>query len=495
MNLYEPNPSLERKVLQGLLRYPDFLRRFSDLQVKPEIFESEDSEHYRRISTMAVEYFQKYHSPMQVGRLLEAIRREEDERESDEAELIELKIKRVLKEVLKEDVRPAELPYHLDSLVELHKSYRILADAKELERFYKCRFEHGKHETCKGCSVWANCKSLHDSEKSFSGKIYFMQDMLRDRVQQATGSAAVQKSQASTRLVAAEDRYRDRMETRQAGGEGFTFGVPTPWPTVTKRLDGWKPKKSYGIWAPKKTGKTITLLMCAAEAIRAGYNVQVFAMEDDEDEWLDKFLCQQAAVEWDDFDKGSLSAPEYDRLVQIREFYEEAWEEGSIGEIFQYHRPLYHIGLEDIQAELDYRVSQGEKIGLVVIDHLHILKKPWRRDLTRDDLRLNHIAETLKNYAKHYEAPFIIAAQLKTSGERKGRARGSDQLEDSFDAVSHLEYVKGVMRYYFTYARGFAPFEIELENLRNRLLLPECEDESTTVSGEDLEISDEDWLG
>jgi hypothetical protein len=495
MNIYEPDPELELQVLRGLLEHKEFLRRFVEMRIQSDVFASEDAPYIRKIVKLCTDYFAQYNDTMKVKVIRAEIDRAETERDSKDRQLVNAKVKRVLSDALVVPMRPAELPYLLDTLIELHKSYRIVENAKELSRFYECRFEHNKHDACKGCPLWVNCKYLQGSEKSFSSKVYFMQDVMRDKLEQATGDSSVQKGKISEGLQGAADRYLERKRLRAEGGQDFTFGIKTPWPTITKVTDGWKPGRLYGIWAPKKTGKTTALIMCAAECIRDGHNAVVFAMEDSEEEWLDKFFCQQACVEWDDYDKGTLTEAEEERLFTIRDHYAEAWEEGTIGEIHQYHRPMNKIGLDDVRTHLESLRSEGVDIGIFLLDHMMIMRRPWRRDLTRDDQRLNAIAEGSKALSQDFNCAGIVAHQLKTSGERKGHARGSDQLEDCFDAVWHIQFWKGVMTMRCSVARSFAPHEFELENLRNRLLLPESEDASSSISDDDVDIPDEGWLG
>ena len=495
MNIYEPDPELELQILRGLFQSKVFIRRFTEMRVKAEVFESEDAEHLRRIVTKLTQYFTEYGDLMKPSQLFAEVAREETEREAKDGELSLARIKRIVGQALVTAVRPAELPYLLDSLIETHKRWRIVQNAKEIVRFYDCQFEHMKHEACKGCPVWSNCKFLQGSEKGLSDKIVYMQSVLQGQLDEATGDTSVQKSQLSQNLLDAEERYMARKKARAEGGKDFTFGIPTPWPTVTKDTDGWKPGNLYGVWAPKKTGKTISAIMVAAECIRAGHDVVSFAMEDDEKKWLDKFFCQQSCVEWADFQKGTLSDAEEDRIRTVRQHYTEAWEEGTIGDIHQYHRPINQIGLDDMRAHLGSLRAQGVNFGMFILDHMMIAKKPWRRDLTRDDQRLNAIAEGSKALAQDFNCAAIVIHQLKTSGERKGQGRGSDQLEDCFDAVWHLNYFKGVMMMRASVARDFAPHEFELNDLRNRLLLPENEDESSTLPDEAIDIPDEGWLG
>jgi hypothetical protein len=495
MNIYEPNTELELQVLRGLLERKEFIRRFAEMQVKPEVFGSEDAPFIRQVVEQITTYFVRYNDRMRVAQIRDEVDREVAERDEKEARLVKAKVKRVLTEALRTPMRPAELPYLLDSLIELHRSYTIIEQAKELERFYGCKFEHGKHDACKGCPVWVNCKHLQDSEKTFSEKVFYIQDTLRDRLLQASGDSTVTKSKASDGMSRARDRYLERKRIREEAGEDFTFGIKTPWPTITKATDGWKPGKLYGIWAPKKTGKTTALIMAAAECIRDGHDCVVFAMEDNDEEWLDKFYCQQACVEWEDFEKGTLSEHEEANLLKVQEHYAEAWAEGTIGEIHQYHRPINKIGLDDMRMFLESLRTAGVKIGAFTLDHMMITRRPWRRDLTRDDQRLNAIGEGSKALAQDFHCAGIVAHQLKTSGQRAGHARGSDQLEDCFDAVWYLEFVKGVMKMYTSVARSFAPHKFELDDHRNRLLLPESEDETASIAEEAIDIPDEGWLG
>lgn len=492
--IYTPDIVAERQVLRGLIQHIDFLKLFIERQVKPLVFESEDADSFRKIAEMVVDYYRSYATPMKVSQILAAVSAEVDERKDEEAELKLVKIRRVLQDVLSVELRPTELPYLLDNLIEKYKSYCILRNAKELERFYGCRFEHQKHEACKDCPVWSLCKGMVLSERTFSDKLVSAQGALSNRLLEVTGTAEIRRGSASEEMQKAKDRYLERERKRKEGGANFVFGVPTPWPTVTKRTDGWQPEQVYGLMAERKTGKTTCFLMISNAAVLAGRSVRNFIMEDTPERWMDKFFCQAACLDWEDFRLGQLAPHEVERMHTTMEHYQKAWDEGSIGDIKFFHRPIEQMTLEDVEGELIRCNNEGERVDLVTLDHMHAMKMPWGPDTRRDDLRVNKIPVTFKRFAQQFKVPFVFAGQLKASGDRKGKARGSDQIEDSLDVAMQLVERKGVFILETTYARQFAPFSIELENQRHRILLPEDTSNRSSLE-EELNIPTTEWLG
>lgn len=493
--LYEPDEELELEIVHGLLFYPEFLRHYQERKAKANIFEGREARRLEKLTGLALNYFVRYNEAPRLSALNDLFEESLKDLDKDSAELERLRMKETRRAVMEIKLRPDTLPFKLDRQLEVHRSYRILIHAQELKKFFACNLTHGKHDSCKGCAQWKDCRHLSKSEMSFPEKVWALQDAMRREVIEASGVGRSDRGDASDLFAESAERFEKRREIRAGGGDEFTFGVPTPWPKVTKTTDGWLPGEIYGVFAPKKTGKTISLLMCAAEAIRYKKNVAVFAMEDDKDTWIDKFVCQQAGLEWEDFKKGRCHPIELERFYTIQKMYEESWENGTIGEIFQYHDLIGCISIDDIRSELKRLASMGKSVDLVIVDHMHIMKRPWSRDLTRDDLRLNAIVEMSKHIAQEYDVAIVIAAQLKTSGDRKGEARGSDQLEDAFDAVWHLKVVKGTIQLITRVARNFGPFTIELDDHRNRLLLPQTVDVVSTLTGEEINIEVEDLLG
>lgn len=496
-SLYEPNEDLESQILHGLLESPAFVRQALSKQIQPKIFLGQDRAIVIPIVTMLFDYFRRYGSLMTVQQILQTLERQEREKENDEILLTMAHAKKVLGQALQTRISEAELPFLLDSLTELYRSINILTQAKELERFYTCRFDHGKTERCKNCPIWTLCRGFKDQSLSFSDKVFAAQDAMRTSLKDATGVPDMIRARGSDGLRTSLDRYNNRRQTREQGGEAFTFGVPTPWPTVTHYTDGWKAKKLYGIWAEKKKGKTSCQMMVAGAAVRAGHSIVVFAMEDDDQEWMDKFFVQQAGVDAMDFTKGRLSPSEEDHLCHVVDEFEAGQREGRYGEIYQLHGPMNSLGLDECRSFLDDLKTQGLKFDLFLFDHMMIARRPRGVDWVRDDQRLNALAEGFKRLAQEYECAGVVAHQLKPTGERKGEGRGSDQLEDCFDAIYKLEEVKGLMQLRLHVSRYFGQHTVELLDMRHKLLLPEAEkpEEDDPLELGDLSIPDDGWIG
>lgn len=494
MNVYDPDPKLERQVIRGLLLSPEFARTFCERRLGPSIFESDDQVQLRIIAMAAATHFQRFSKCVTPAIILNNYSRELNEREDADAELKTLALRRVIRSVIDTSLNVGDLPYLLESLLEQHRSYRTLADMKDLAQVYKCRFDHGQTEDCKTCSYWQFCKSLKFTKNSFSEKVWSLQNYQRSKLQQETGSTKTEKGVASEAFDSGVSEYQKRKEIRMSGGEDFTFGIKTPWPTVTNVTDGWKPGRLYGIFAPKKTGKTTILIGCAASAIQHGHNVALFAMEDTKQEWMDKFICRQAAISSEDFTDGRLTGSEERRLFETTACYKQAWADGTIGEIFQYHRPIEQISLGDIRQQMDEIYASGKKVGLIIVDHLHILALPYGEGINREDQLLSKLAVEHKAFAQNYECAVLMAGQLKTSGERKGEARGSDKLFDCFDAAFEVIASKGSIMMNTKVARHFAPFSIELEDRRSMVNLPELETNTATLLDEKIELDDSDLI-
>lgn len=495
MNPFEPDDESEHQVVRGLIQHEDFLKHFIELQIGVEIFEGRVSEYLRTIVRIVRDHYLSYQRKIQPGTLFNVYKREI--KGSEDYSLLAQKMQAVLRDVLATPIRPSELKYVLDSLVETYRNYSILRQAKELERFFTCKFEHQKHDLCKNCPVWKDCRYLDGSEKLISEKIVFMQRTMQETMLSVTGAIEAEKGTAADVLPKVIEDYKRRKKIREESEEGFTFGVPTPWPTMTKNTDGWQATELYGIWAPKKTGKTTALLMCAAEASKAGHAVLVFAMEDSKQSWVSKLIAQQAGVDAMRFRHGMLTDSEELALFEETKTWQENWKSGKYGQIHEYHRRIGHIGLEDISRELEEHRSRGSNISLVIVDHIHVMRKPWKKDITRDDLRINHIVEQLKAFAQIFNCAVLAAAQLKTSGDRKGQARGSDQLEDCFDGVWHLYEYKGALFLKTSVSRNMGKFTIHLDDHRDRFYLPETtqmESDVTMDGGIDTDIPMEDWL-
>lgn len=498
MSDFEPDAELEKQVLCGLLCQLDFLKIFVERGISPNIFLSKDSKAYRFIAHHVLKYYRKYQKLIDANDLLEEV---EKRCENDEATATSKKryYTKLLRGIYKCQVPSDVIVFRLDKLIELYKNYQILVEGKELKRYYECEFDYKKHDLCKGCPVWKNCKMLQASNKPFPDKVISMLQMRMDGVLEASGSKTSESEEVIGALEGELENYEQRAQAREEGGDDFTFGIPTPWPTATRILDGWQPNCLYGICAAKKTGKTTVLLNVADAALRAGKNVLFFHMEDNPQQFRRKFLAMMAAIPHDDIRHARLEVDDYEMAKRRYKEYKDSQKDGVLGKLYTYYRPIKNIGLHDVQSVIESYRGRGVKIDLVIFDHLHIAdlsKLP--RTMSKPE-KYVFISESFKTFCQFYNLTMIFAGQLKTSGDRKGELRWSDEVEDSVDGMFHILEHKDQMKLVSKVGR-FEPFWFYLDNHRDKVLLPEAEDRSDEdedlwdANGE-LVVPSEDYLG
>lgn len=476
MSDFEPNIDVERKVVCGVLTHLPFANRFIERNLKTDLFLSKDAKAHAFVVTFATNYTKRYKRLCPIDAIFDSITRRCEKEEKDTEAKINY-YRSVLRNCFADRASVDDLDFHLDELVDLYKNYTVLFEAKELKRYYECGFRHGEVEQCKGCPIWNECRQMKESEKSFPDKLI---DILQRRLEVVkivggvdSASTMEMVSELPT-VVADHDSIHLEMMEKQAKGEGSVLGIPTPWPTATEAMQGWQRRCVYGIAAVRKVGKTTSLLNVAEAAVRSGENVLYFQMEDGEEQFKAKFAALVGQVYQTDIRFGSLNHQDRAFLIQRSKDYIQGQKDGTVGRFFTYTKRIRGIGLSDIENQLEMYANQGIPISLFIFDHLHIANISRIKGLSQSE-QYREFVETLKVYTQRFNCAGIFAAQLKTSGDRKGSLRWSDELEDSVDGMFFVTEnpTTGRLRFSTSVGRAFPPFSFNLVDRRDKALLSE----------------------
>ncbi len=482
-SLYEPNELLERQVLWGLLHVRAFIKRFVEHGHDESIFFSQKAVAYRWIAQRVRLHYERYRDLLPKEQLLEDVEKHAREKGKDH-ELALAGFRRDISQISHSEVKPAVLRRKLDDLIALFKNFALLQEARELKRYYECRLEHLRHEACKKCPVFADCKSLSRSKRSFEDKLLFLMQGRFRRIQEKAGSEKIERIQIEERWNQTFDDYKER-EERYGETQGAPVGIPTPWPTVTKYTQGWKPGCVYFHLAQRKVGKTTLLLMDARKAVDCGYPVLFLFMENTAREMMDLFCIQAAGISRSRFEQGCLLHEEKMKLEAVREQYRQGWADGSKGKLKLIHRPLRKLGIADVEAEYEAMSASGTPPALVLFDHLHAARLD-RLDGDTKPERILAFVEGMCALADANRFSAICAGQIKTSGDRKDQTRWSDELEDPVTGSWKLRKKDDGLVLDTSAARGFVEFHVDLEDRKDQVLLPEVE--SIVDDGDDLDL-------
>lgn len=214
-------------------------------------------------------------------------------------------------------------------------------------------------------------------------------------------------------------------------------GIPTHLADLDKILNGFNNSNLIILAARPSMGKTALALNIAESfAFRNKVPVGIFSLEMDAAQLLHRVICSQAEVESGKIQTGSLSGPEFQRIV-------------SSVNMMQKHVMVIDdqpgLKITDLRARAR-RMKETHNIGFLVIDYLQLLSGSGNlRSVENRQIEISEISRMLKNLARELNIPILCAAQLSRKvEERQGHRpmmsdlRESGSLEQDADVVMLL---------------------------------------------------------
>lgn len=199
-------------------------------------------------------------------------------------------------------------------------------------------------------------------------------------------------------------------------------GLPTPWPSLTKILAGWKPQAMYIFGARTSVGKSVVALACLLDMARRGKTAILFSLEMSKVEVYHRMLSSVGSIDGSRIQQRALRTEDFAKAGKAAE---------AIAKL-----PLVvddRAGLSVAQIRSKVRsVQRHSEVGLVIVDYLGKVKPP--ADTPRNDRRVqvDAIAWGLKEIARELNVPLIAMSQLNRGVEsRADRTPTSADLRES----------------------------------------------------------------
>lgn len=225
----------------------------------------------------------------------------------------------------------------------------------------------------------------------------------------------------------------DTIDLRQRN-RGIRFGVPTGFGMLDALTGGFQKSDLIILAARPSMGKTALALNIARNAaVESEIPVVIFSLEMSRQQLAMRLLSAEARVNSDKLRDGYLSPEELETLHLAGAVLEKA--------------PLFiddspDTGILNLRAKAR-RLKKNEKIGLVVIDYIQLMKMPGRHE--RRDLEISEISRGLKALAKELDVPVVALSQLNRQLEsrddkrpRLSDLRESGALEQDADVVAFI---------------------------------------------------------
>src|SRR5215472_6494870 len=253
---------------------------------------------------------------------------------------------------------------------------------------------------------------------------------------------AITGEQVKTDVTPAKDLVMAAIEQIEKLYEnrGSVTGLPTGFIELDRMTSGLHPAEMVVIAARPSMGKT-ALAMNIAEhvAINVGKPVAVFSLEMSSEQLVLRLLCSRAKVDLQKVRNGFLSERDFPNLTTAASHVAGA-------NLFIDDTP--GLSISELRAKAR-RLKANNKIELLVIDYLQLLRATTRRAQDNRQLEISEISGGIKALAKELEIPVIVVAQLnrqpdaRAKGDTPGRPRLSDlresgSIEQDADVVGLL---------------------------------------------------------
>ena len=253
-------------------------------------------------------------------------------------------------------------------------------------------------------------------------------------------------------LAIGDDRFRASLPTMKEmvndainsielliQNKGGITGLPTGFPALDRMTSGLQESEMFVIAARPSMGKT-ALAMNIAEhvAIESNRAVAVFSLEMSASQLVQRMLCARARVNSKDLREGFVGKQQMGSIGTAA---------GLLTKAKMFVDDTPGISILELRAKAR-RLQNREKISLIVIDYLQLLRSTSRRAQDNRQIEIAEISAGIKAMAKELRIPVIVLAQLnrnpeQRSGDSKGRPRLSDlresgSIEQDADVVALL---------------------------------------------------------
>lgn len=229
--------------------------------------------------------------------------------------------------------------------------------------------------------------------------------------------------------------YKEQLETLSKNDKDIT-GIATGFYDFDKATSGLHPHELIILAARPAMGKTAFALNIAVNAaISSQKNVAIFNLEMGAEQLMSRMVASQGAVEANKLKTGKLSHDDWKKVNG-------AMSELADAPIFIEDTPGITIG--EIRAKCRRLATQGNGLGLVVIDYLQLISGGPGYGSNRQQ-EVSDISRNLKTMAMELHVPVIALAQLSRNVEARENKRPimsdlreSGSIEQDADIVAFL---------------------------------------------------------
>lgn len=180
---------------------------------------------------------------------------------------------------------------------------------------------------------------------------------------------------------------------------------------LDRALRGGLEQERLGIvMMPTGKGKSVFLLNIAGNAVFQGFNVAYISLELSETDLMKRFCMFFTGLPEDKIDHMTGE--------NIKSKILESYQLKNLGKLIVKNFPMSSISVQGIESYLrQSKTLRGWTPDLLVVDYMDILKRPFKRAETHE--QLEEISKQLKNLAQRNKIPVWTASQVNRHGAQK----------------------------------------------------------------------------
>lgn len=212
--------------------------------------------------------------------------------------------------------------------------------------------------------------------------------------------------------------------------------VKTGLPSLDKLIGGFEKGELITLGGYSGGGKTTLALNIATNVAKEGRKVVYFSLEMTKTEMHKRLVCSSTGVS----DFANMSPGDFNRLIEASKSLE-------------HDLPLEFADDSDTTVEKIAAVCAGKKdLGLVVIDHLHILKSD--KQFKDQYALLTYLSRRIKILAQDLNVPVLLLSQMNRANAAReikeptmSDLRGSGSIEQDSNLVIFVYTAENLLRF------------------------------------------------
>jgi replicative DNA helicase len=209
--------------------------------------------------------------------------------------------------------------------------------------------------------------------------------------------------------------------------KGKLSGIPTGFPELDDKTDGWQNGNLIIIGARPGTGKTSIALNMASAAVRHNFKVGFFSAEMSAEALIMRMIADWGSANFRGMRTGRLSPSDMASIAEGGKLL-------AATHFFINDQPA--ISLDALLSDAR-KMKRREGVQILFIDYLSLINN--RRDRTPRHEQIAEISASLKNLARELGLPVIVLSQLTrdAQGDRPNMAqlRDSGAVEQDADVI------------------------------------------------------------